>query len=502
MSVAGGGSSRYINMDFPSRYKVGNNNKGGGGGKGFRNLLIVVVLLAITGGVAFFIMKRGESDATNDDTTTDDTEPDYTEPDYTEPDYIEPDYTEPDYIEPGDTEPDDTEPAPQQWKYKIKSPCGPETIPSTNTGKMWDAAAADISDGFPRKAWAEVEVTSPEGIKTQHKFQCGVWKSGTTMDGGDQDARVLQCDPRYFDNIPTDAQRAKESRDSIWTDHSHLREGEGEVPYGLRCRQKVVPDTTKTLHLGNNTTGDRFWFNHGLSIPLPDENGHDTTRPGFVDQCVVTFAKHADGNSGRDEEEEKFTLHMDPREYSKMDDGEPVAALGDLGSMNNDLRSVKSYSGCNMKLEPDSGPYKVVFNGCPRGEGATKWIRHDNTNKDKCQKLCDEDDACNVFEINGSTCHTFTGERGGEVHDGDCGSTMKAYYKMDGRRDLGNASKAKSLCIRFHKNDCGDRAECFEYGKTTEAKFNTSDANHGKWTGVDDGYKVSSLQVFSGKCRH
>jgi hypothetical protein len=132
--------------------------------------------------------------------------------------------------------------------------------------------------------------------------------------------------------------------------------------------------------MGNNTAGDRMWFNPDLSIPMPDANGYDTSRPGFIDQCIVTFAKHNNGNEGKAEEEQRFTVNLDPIEYSKLEDGTPVAAIGHLGSMNDNLRSSKSYAGCNMEVDDEGSKAKRLCirmhkNTC-KGDECAKWDKH------------------------------------------------------------------------------------------------------------------------------
>jgi len=90
--------------------------------------------------------------------------------------------------------------------------------------------------------------------------------------------------------------------------------------------------------------------------------------------------------------------------------------------------------------EASSNKYQFLFNGCPRGDGASSWSMKGNYELSQCQALCDADSSCNAIEVNGCNanpgacgghCYHFYGNAGGEIHNGNCNTNgdQKTYRK-------------------------------------------------------------------------
>lgn len=112
----------------------------------------------------------------------------------------------------------------------------------------------------------------------------------------------------------------------------------------MRCEHKATPDLTP-LDVSNDTTGERKWYHPSLSIPYDLKQ-----RPGFVDHCITSYAWHQEGNRGKSAKEPKFTIALSNDQIPDEEGGSiGVAAMQKLGSMNDNLRSMKSYQGCAAK---------------------------------------------------------------------------------------------------------------------------------------------------------
>merc|ERR1712167_448724 len=67
-----------------------------------------------------------------------------------------------------------------------------------------------------------------------------------------------------------------------------------------------------------------------------------------------------------------------------------------------------------LRAKYGGGKYKKLFNGCPRGGRAKRWVRKGNFRKAQCEALCNRDSKCNAIEVNG--CRKNRSQCGGACY--------------------------------------------------------------------------------------
>ena len=139
-------------------------------------------------------------------------------------------------------------------------------------------------------------------------------------------------------------------------------------------------------------------------------------------------------------------------------------------SVESTATGVKSHWNTNGKNEgrnPSKPQYDFLFNGCPRGPDV-RWLKKAGTAETyvSCAAKCDEDQDCNIFEINGC---------GGENHHPRC----------------------KGSCQLFKGTNAENGQECNQNGSTkTYLKINYGNSKYYKWT---DGSAWNFMNWYQGQ---
>ena len=100
---------------------------------------------------------------------------------------------------------------------------------------------------------------------------------------------------------------------------------------------------------------------------------------------------------------------------------------------------------CQCSTNEDKDKYSFLFDGCPRGSGASSHkMLQNETSFEKCKEICSNDPKCNAFEINecekkkgdypdscNKRCYNFYGD-GSDIKNGGCvtDGSQKAYKKV------------------------------------------------------------------------